>query len=154
MILHILVQRWRSYHSICSIIWHWFGDLSLRGCLMGWGSCIHQWSERVCSFLIFFHWSLIYWWLEHAQKKQTNKKKKERKKEKAQWHVCVWYLAPLGTYITFWGLFTGYIWHCGFLWDVYEFSLLEPLLLRIWSVEGSCESSMRSYAVWIMIDIY
>ena len=75
MILHVLVQRRQSYHSIHSIIWHWFGDLSLRGCLMGWGSCIHQWSERVCSFLIFFHWSLIYWWSEHAQKKKKKEKK-------------------------------------------------------------------------------
>ena len=36
-----------------------------------------------------------------------------------QWYVCVWYLAPLGTYITFWGLFIGYICHCGLLWDFY-----------------------------------
>ena len=77
MILHVLVQRRQSYHSIHSIIWHWFGDLSLRGCLMGWGSCIHQWSERVCSFLIFFHWSLIYWWSEHAQKKNKKKKRND-----------------------------------------------------------------------------
>ena len=35
MILHILVQRGQSYHSIHPIIWHWFGDFSLRGCLMG-----------------------------------------------------------------------------------------------------------------------
>ena len=54
MILHILVQKGQSYHSIHSIIWHWFGDLSLRGCLMGWGSCIHQWFKRVWSFLISF----------------------------------------------------------------------------------------------------
>ena len=30
----------------------------------------------------------------------------------------------------------------------YEFSLLEALLLCIWSVGGSCESSMVSYASW------
>ena len=41
------------------------------------------------------------------------------KKKKAQWYVHVWYLVPLGIYATFWGSFIGYIWHCGFLWDVY-----------------------------------
>ena len=37
---------------------------------------------------------------------------------------------------------------------LYEFSLLELLLLCIWSVEGSCESFMRSDASWIMVDMY
>ena len=54
MILHILVQRGQSYHSIHPIIWHWLRYFSLRGCLMGWGSCTHQWFERVCSFLVSF----------------------------------------------------------------------------------------------------
>ena len=35
-----------------------------------------------------------------------------------------------------------------------EFFTLEPLLLSIWSVKGSCESSMRSYASWIKVDMY
>ena len=41
-----------------------------------------------------------------------------------------------------------------FIFYFYEFFTLKPLSLCIWSVKGSCESSMRSYAVWIMIDIY
>ena len=35
-----------------------------------------------------------------------------------------------------------------------SFSLFEPLLLYIWSVEGLCESSMRSYASSIKVDMY
>ena len=35
-----------------------------------------------------------------------------------------------------------------------SFSLLKPLLLCIWSVEGSCESSIGFYASWIMVDMY
>ena len=42
----------------------------------------------------------------------------------------------------------------GFCEFFMSFSLLEPLLLCIWSVEGSYESSVRSYAFWIMFDIY
>ena len=52
-------------------------------------------------------------------KKKSKKRKRKKEREKAQWHVCVWCLAPLGIYITFWGLFTRYICHCGFLWDFY-----------------------------------
>ena len=36
-----------------------------------------------------------------------------------QWYVRIWYLTPLGTFVTFWGLFIGYICHYGFLWDFY-----------------------------------
>ena len=45
--------------------------------------------------------------------------KKQKKGKKTYWFVFVQYPTPLGTYIIFWGLFIGYIWHCGFLWDVY-----------------------------------
>ena len=53
------------------------------------------------------------------KKKKKKKKTKKQNKKKTQWYVCVWNLAPLGTYVTFWGPFIGYICHCGFLWDFY-----------------------------------
>ena len=80
------------------------------------------------------------------------KKKKKSKKKEAQWYVRVWYLAPLGTHVTFWGLFIAFICHCGFLWDFHEFSSLshsyfafgvsrvhervlwDPMFLRSWLI--------------------
>ena len=118
MILHILVQRGQSYHSIHPIIWYWFEDFSLRGCFMGW---VHVFISDLREFvhsLYLSHWSSIYWWSKHTQSKKT-KTKKIINKEKAQWYVHIWNLSPLGTYVTFWGSFIGYICHCGFLWDFY-----------------------------------
>ena len=76
MILHILVQRGQSYHSIHLIIWHWFGDFSLRGCFMGWGSCIHQWFERVYPFLISFPLEFDLLMIRSCAQKRKKEKKK------------------------------------------------------------------------------
>ena len=42
-------------------------------------------------------------------------KTKIKKEKKTHYYVCIWYLAPLGTYVIFWGLFIGYIHHWGFM---------------------------------------
>ena len=88
-----------------------------------------------------------------SNKKKTKKKKKE-KKRKAQWYAHVWYLVPLGIYATFEDHLLGIFVIVGFCEFFMSFSLLEPLLLCIWSAEGLYESSMRSSAVWIVIDIF
>ena len=71
----IVISLHSSHH------WHWFRDFSLRGCLIGWGSCIHQWFERVCSFLTSFplEFDLLIIRACTFNKTKQNKNKKERK---------------------------------------------------------------------------
>ena len=97
VILIILVHRGQPYHSIHFILWHWFEDLNLRGYLTRRGSYVHQWWRRACSFLMFSHWSLIYWWQKYAHwfKKKKNKNgknkknKKKKNKEKKTTMICL-----------------------------------------------------------------
>ena len=143
MILHILVQKEQSYHSIHPIIWHWFEDFSLRSCLMGWGSCIHQWFERVCSLLVYFplefNLSMI-----RACTLKKNVMICLCMVSCSIGHLCHLLSSVYWVYLSLWVLVRF----------LYGFSLIEPLLLRIWSIEGSWESSMRSYASWIIVDMY
>ena len=53
--------------------------------------------------LYFSHWSSTYW----------------RSKRKSTMICLCMYLTPLGTYVTFRGLFIRHICHYGFLWDFY-----------------------------------
>ena len=52
---------------------------------MSWGSCIHQWSERVCSFLIFFPLEFDLLMIRACASKE---KKKEKKKKSAM--ICLY----------------------------------------------------------------
>ena len=160
MILHILVQRGQSYHSIHPIIWHWFRDFSLRGCLMGWGSCIHQWFERVYSFLVSFPLEFDLLMIRACAKKiKKKRKKKEKKKKKRKRKSAMTCLCMVSCSIGHLYHLLRYVyWVYLSLWVLvrflYEFSLLKPFLSCIWSLEGSCESSMVSYASWTMVDMY
>ena len=84
------------------------------------------------------------------RKKKKEKKRKEKRNDMLMYGISFhWaFMPPFEVHLL--GIFVI----VGFCEFFMSFSLLEPLLLCIWSVEGSCESSMRSYAVWIMIDIY
>ena len=66
------------------------------------------------------------------------------------WYVCIWYLIHLGTYITFWGPFIGYIYHWGFLWDLYESCCF--LLLEI-SMHLECSDIMwEFFEILLLLD--
>ena len=99
-ILVFIIGRYTSYflHLECWFVTYWcikgsritlfipsFGIDSeiLAWEVVSWDrvSCVHQWFERVYSFLVISHWSMIYWWpgYEHIKKKQTNKQKQQKK---------------------------------------------------------------------------
>ena len=83
------------------------------------------------------------------------KKNKKKKKEKSAM-ICLCMVSCFIGHLCH--LLRFVYWAYLSLWIIvrflYEFSLLEPLLLCIWSVEGSHESSTRSYASWIMVEMY
>ena len=128
MIIHILVQRGQSYHSIHPIIWHWFGDFSLRGCLMGRGSCIHQWFERVCSFLTSFplEFDLLIIRACTFKKTKQNKTKQKQKRKKKHNDMFVY----------------GILLH----WEL--MSHFEVCLLGIFVIVGFCEIFIWVFTHW------
>ena len=123
MILHILVQRGQSYNFIHPIIWHWLGDFSFKGCLMGWGSYIHQWFERVYSFLVSFPLEFDLLMIRACAKKKKNKRKKKRN------DMFVYGI------LLHWALMSSF----------------EVCLLGIFVIVGSCEIFIWVFTPWAIL---